>query len=181
MKKTLILVAVVGIAVAALAFGAAGNAYAQDDTPEFPFGGRGGFGRHGGRGGFGVGMMGWDGDGEAGPMHDAMSSAIADALGMTVDDLLAAHAEGKTAWDLAEEQGLTAEEFSTLMLDARNAALAQAVADGTITQEQADWMQNRWNEMNENGFGPGSGFCDGSGFRGGMRGPGMHGYWNTQP
>lgn len=167
MKKTIIFVAVVGIAVAALAFGSAGYAYAQDDNPDSPFGGRGGVGRHGGRGSFGMGWHdNWDGDGEAGPMHDAMSSAIADAFGLTVEELEAAHEEGKTAWDIAEEQGLTDEEFSTLMFDARSTALAQAVADGTITQEQADWMQSRWDEAKENGFGPGSGSCDGRG-RGG--------------
>ncbi len=146
MKKTIILVAVVGIVV--LAFGTAGYAFAQDDDPEPPFGGR--FG-HGGRG------DGWFGKGK-GEMHEMMQATIADALGLTVDELEAAHNEGKTAWDLAEEQGLTDEEFSTLMFDARSGALAQAVADGTITQEQADWMQSRWNEMKEKGFGPGS--CD---------------------
>nr|MBC8496556.1 hypothetical protein [Chloroflexota bacterium] len=65
--------------------------------------------------------------------------------------------------------------------DARNAAFEQAVADGTITQEQVDWMQSRWEYMQENGYGPGSDFCDDSGTLGGTRGPGMRGSWNTQP
>lgn len=170
MKKTLLIVAVVG--VAALVLGVAGYAYAQDDDPSTPFG-RGGFGQHGG---FGPGMMGWDGDAEYGPMHETMEAAIAEALGVTVEELEAAHDAGKTAWDIAEEQGLTEEEFGTLMFDARKVAIDQAVADGTLTQEQADWMQSRWDEMQENGFGPGSAGCDGSGHRGGR---GMGGRWSS--
>ncbi len=166
MKKTLLIVAVVGVAVAALVVGGVGFAYAQDDDPSTPFGH--GFGRHGG---FGHGMFGWDGDGEVGPMHETMQAAIAEALGMTVEELEAAHELGKTAWDIAQEQGLTEDEFSTLISDARMAGLEQAVADGTISQEQADWIQSRWEEMAENGFGPGKGGCDGEGHHGG-RGPG---------
>lgn len=176
MKKTLIFVAVIGIF--AIALGVVGFAYAQDDDPETkPWGGRGWHGQ---------GMMGrWgyddDGDGKAGPMHDSMHAAIAEALGLTVEELDAAHDEGKTAWDIAEEQGLGEEEFSTLMFDARSSALQQAVADGSITQEQADWMQSRWDDMYENGYGPGSGWCHDGDFQGRGRGHGMHGYWNSQP
>jgi len=57
MKKTILIVAVVG--VVALILGGVGYAYAQDDDPSDSFGR--GFGRHGG---FGHGMFGWDGDGE---------------------------------------------------------------------------------------------------------------------
>ncbi len=168
MKKTLLIVAVVG--VVALVLGVAGYAYAQDDDPSSPFG-WGRFGRHGG---FGHGMKGWDGDGEFGPMHETMQAAIAEALGLTVEELEAAREEGTSPWDIAQEQGLTEEEFSALMADARSAAIEQAVADGILTQEQADWMQSHWEEMQEKGFGPGSGFCDGDGPRGGGRGPGRH-------
>jgi hypothetical protein len=65
---------------------------------------------------------------------------------MTVEELDAAHAEGKRLEEIAEEQGV---ELQTV-LDARQAALeealAQAVADGVITQEQADWMLARMDE-----------------------------------
>ncbi|MBC8505831.1 MAG: hypothetical protein ISR58_00065 [Anaerolineales bacterium] len=167
MKKTILIVAVVG--VVALVLSGVGYAYAQDDDPSTPFG-RGGFGRHAE---FGHGMMGWDGDGEYGPMHETMQAAIAEALGLTVEELDAAWEEGKSPWDVAQEQGLTEEEFSTLIFDARTAGLEQAVANGDLTQEQADWMQSRWDEMKEAGFGPGSGGCDGDGFgHHGGRGPG---------
>lgn len=176
MKKTLIFVAVLGMF--ALALGVVGFAYAQDDDPATPFG------PWSGRGGHGPGMMGrWydDGDGEAGPMHETMQASIAAALGLTVEELDAAYDDGNTVWDIAQEQGLTSEEFSALMFDARSTALEQAVTDGSITQEQADWMQSRWTEMQESGFGPGSGFCSGDGFQSGGHGPGMHGNWGSQP
>lgn len=162
MKKTLILLVAVG--VFALTFGAVSNAYAQETTPPMPsFGGRG-F-----RGSFG----GFDG-----PLHDVMSAAIADALGISVDELDAAEAEGKTAWDLAQEQGLTQEEFAILMSEARSAALAQAVADGTITQEQVDAMQSYGAGQQFNGFASGLADCDDSGPRGSRR-PGGPGFGGT--
>lgn len=151
MKKTMILLAVVG--VLAMMLGVVGFVYAQDDEPDTPFGW--GFGHHGGRGGHGRGWFGKD-EGDFGPMHEPMQAAIAEALGLTVEDLDAAYEEGKTPWDLAEEQGLSEDEFSTLIFDARQAGLEQAVADGTISQEMADWIQSHWDEMSEKGFSPGS-------------------------
>lgn len=159
MKKTLIGISVVGVLIIAL--GVVGYAYAQETTPPAPpsdgeYGT--GFGYRGARG---RGMMGWDG--EYGPLHEVMSAAIADALGISVEELNAAHQAGETAWDIAQEQGLTEDEFRTLMFAARETALEQAVQDGLISQEQADWMQSRWDYMQENGFGPGSENCDGNG------------------
>jgi len=166
MKKTILIVAVVGVVALMLGgVGYVGYAYAQDDDPDTPFG----HGGKGHRGGFGQGMMSWagKGDGEVGPLHETMQAAIAEALGTTVEALDAAYEDGKSPWDIAQEQGLTEEEFSALIFDAHQAGLEQAVADGDLTQEQADWMQSRWDEMKENGFGPGSGGCDGDGHRGG--------------
>jgi hypothetical protein len=110
-------------------------------------------------------------DGEYGPLHDAMIAAMAEAFGMTPEEIQAAHDAGKTMWDIAEEQGLSADEFQALMIEARTKALEQAVAGGLITQEQADWMLSRMNQQFAAGYGPGSGACDGTGRRGG--GPGM--------
>ncbi len=121
---SLALVAVIG---AALVMGV-GIVNAQAPTPEPPqgFGGRGGW------------MMGGDT-----PMSEYMHAALADKLGLTVEELEAKVAEGVTAWQIAEAQGLTVEEFQALMLEARTEALTQMVADGVITQEQADWMSQR--------------------------------------
>ncbi len=113
-------------------------------------GGRPGYGRGGMLGGgmmgggprSGYGMMGGLGRG-AGVLHDYMLDAFAAALDLpraTLDERVAA---GETLYDIAVAQGLNQADFVTLMQTARDTALDQAVADGVLTQEQADWMRNR--------------------------------------
>ena len=121
---------------------------------------------------FGAGMMGW-GDGEdnsaetspaaktdrpgphAGgpPPHrelwrsvfdrEAMQATLAEVLGLSVDELKAAREAGKTPRDLAQEQGVDPETVRTAMEAYRTQALAQAVAAGILTQEQADRIASR--------------------------------------
>jgi hypothetical protein len=121
-----------------------------------------------GRGGVGPGYM-WDGghmwdddfDGDwpgygmmGGAYQDEMHAAIADALGMSVEELEQAMWEdGKTIWQLADEQGISQDEFLAAMQDAHDSVLAQMVADGVISQEQADWMSEH---MAEGPYGPGN-------------------------
>ena len=176
MKKTLLVLTIVGVAV--LALGVAGFAYAQSQTPPpFPgygpgmMGGGYGYGRGGmmGQGygpgimgaGFGYGMMG--AYGEMGALHEYMYPAMAAALGLTPEEFDARHEVGETFWDIAEAQGLTAEEAWALMQTARDEALRQAVAEGVITQEFADWMLAHMDAMHGGVYGPGSGHCDGGG------------------
>lgn len=66
---------------------------------------------------------------------------LATALGMTTKELQAAYAAGKTLTELMAAQGLDAATVRENLQAAHVAALAQAVADGVITQEQADEMQ----------------------------------------
>lgn len=146
MKKFIAIAIVVGLVAV---FGVVSLVNAQNPTPPAP-------GQGFGRGMMG-GMMG-GANGQYGPMHEYMQAALAEKLGISVDELNAAHADGKTFWDLAEEKGLTAEEAQQAMLDARSAALDAMVADGALTQEQADWMKSH-----------GAGMMGGSG-RGGCMG-----------
>jgi hypothetical protein len=44
---------------------------------------------------------------------------------------------------IALSTGLTVDQFRTLMVETRSQAIDQAVADGTLTQTQADWMSQR--------------------------------------
>jgi hypothetical protein len=182
MKKTLLIVAFVSITV--LTLGLAGYAYAQDQTPDYPYGpgmmgsfdgyspgmmeeydGYGpGFG-HGMMGG--RGMMGWNG-GE-GPMHDTMIASLAEALGLSVDEIEARHDAGETIWEIAEAEGLTAEDIQELMFSTHEVALEDAVANGLLTQEQAEWMDGHMEQMWDGGNHCGE--QNGSGFgshRGGM-------------
>ena len=97
-----------------------------------------------------------------GLLHDEMIAVFSERLGISVDDINARLTAGETLYAIALSEGLTAEEITTLMTDARNQAIDQAVADGTLTQTQADWMKSRSTMM-------GSG-TPGTRGTGGMRG-----------
>ena len=93
---------------------------------------------------------------------------MAEALGISVDALEDARAEGKTLSELLEEQGLESATYRENLAAAHEAAIAQAVKDGVITQDQADLLQSF--PAGECGFGRGGR----GGFRGGgFFGPGM--------
>ena len=98
--------------------------------------------------------------GQYGPMHAAMVAAVADGLGISSEALDAALADGKTMWQVAEEQGLSSDEIVTLMENAHDIALEQAVADGVITADQAEWMDGHMQQM-LNGNGRFGGHCSG--------------------
>jgi hypothetical protein len=122
----------------------------------------------GGRGG----MMGQSG---SGLLHDYMLAGFAAAFDMDVADLQARIDAGETMYDVALGLGYTQESFTELMVTVRSEAINQALADGVITQEQADWMLSRLAQRAEAGFGTGT--CTGDcqmGGRGG-RGGGMGG------
>jgi hypothetical protein len=72
--------------------------------------------------------------------HDAMQATMAEAFGLTVDEFAAALAEGQKPRQLAAELGLDWAEIQVAMQAAHAEALAQAVAEGLITQEQANQM-----------------------------------------
>ncbi len=85
-------------------------------------------------------------------MHTYMQDALAEKLGMTSDELSASLTDGKSLLDLAAEKGLTVAEFQTLRDEAHVAAIDKALADGAISQDQADWMKENQPGMH-NGFG----------------------------
>lgn len=115
-----------------------------------------------------------------------MEAALSEALGISLEDFQAAKAEGLRAFDIALEQGISENEFTALLAEARKSALAEAVADGVITQELADAMQAHFDQMGTRQFGSGTGICDGTGAgqmgqnSGGGRGGG-HNWGNRQP
>jgi hypothetical protein len=75
-----------------------------------------------------------------GPVHEYMHAALAAALGLARDEFDARLSSGETPWSIGVAQGLGEDEVAALLAAARAEALAAAVADGVITQEQADWM-----------------------------------------
>ena len=64
--------------------------------------------------------------------------AIAGMLSISVEELNTAEAQGKTAGDLAVEAGMKPDDFQRLVQEKFAALLDEAVAAGTITQQDAD-------------------------------------------
>ncbi|MBN1629170.1 MAG: hypothetical protein JW990_05370 [Thermoleophilia bacterium] len=119
-----ILVAVLAVV---LALAVAVPAFAAVETPAgTPAGaGYGGQG-HGAMFGGGAGVRGID--------------AAATALNMDAADLAAERQAGKSLADVAASKGMSTESLISALLATREAALADAVTSGRITQEQADYM-----------------------------------------
>ena len=174
MKKTLLIVALVVLALGALGVGIVA---AQGGQPPVN--------------GYGPGMM-WGGNGGYGWMHDYVEQALAEKLGLTEEQVEDALASGKTMFQIALDNGIAEAELAVFMTEVHQAAFDQAVSDGVITREQADWMLQRMQTMFQNGYGFGNcpmhgGYYpqDGTGFRGGS-GPGMMwggrgGRWQPAP
>lgn len=124
-KKTLILIGGL-LAVAVLLAGVrVTTAYAQDGTPPAPTDERGP--GHGKRG-----------------LGETGLAAAAEALDMTTDEVSAALAEGKTLADLATTAGVDIEDVRAAIQSAHavelRARIEAGVADGSITQDKADWL-----------------------------------------
>jgi uncharacterized membrane protein len=103
-----------------------------------------------------------------------MFDTAAEALGLTPEEFFAKLHDGVSLAEIAEEQGIELEDVYDAMnvdrVEAMREAIAQAVEDGSITQDQADWLL----EGIERGFFPmGQGFGL-RGMRGGF-GCGMRG------
>lgn len=135
--------------------------FAQEPTPESEVP----FGRHhgGDRGGFGHGMFGFGG-------QWTMFDAAAEALGLTPGELFTELHAGKSLADVAEAQDIEIEAVQEALQAARVEAMRQrieqAVEDGNMSQEQADWLL----EGLEKGFAP---------MGRGLRGPGCGGRFST--
>lgn len=160
MKKTLLIVAIVILALGALGVGAV---FAQGgNPPSTPFGN--------GRGMMGQGMM---GGGGYGVMHDYVERALADKLGLT-EEQVEQELTTKPMYQIALDHGIAQADLQAFMLDVHETAFAAAVKDGVMTQAQADAMLAR---MAQNGFGTGTCPMGGGGFGRGMMGGGR---WQNQ-
>jgi polyhydroxyalkanoate synthesis regulator phasin len=76
-----------------------------------------------------------------GPGHRFLAHDLADiaeALGVEEDDVRAALEDGRTIAELAEEQGVEVSDVVDAIMSAQRERLDQAVADGDLTQEEAD-------------------------------------------
>jgi hypothetical protein len=167
--KIIGLAAVIGI-VALAALAGAAVAFAQSGTPTSPAGTC-----PGAAGGYGAGMMGGygmmgGGYGVMAEYRDVIHAKIAEALGLSLDDFNAALAEGKTSYVIAQEKGVDFATVQAAMQAGMQEALKQAVADGKLTQAQADWMLSHHAQMQ-------TWHAQGGGPMMGGRGRGMMGGW----
>jgi len=147
-----------GLLVALLVVGVIGatSAYAQSSTSTLSHG-------RGPGGGRGLGLV--------------ELQVAAEALDMTTDELITALQSGKTLEEIADEAGVELQDVQDAIQAAHEEELRtrieQAVADGTMTQEKADWLL----EGLEKGFLDGPGF----GFGFGPHGPRPDQAPSTQP
>lgn len=130
--------------------------------------------------GFGMGPGGGRGQmmGIGGPENSLISIA-AEKLGLTNDELIAELQAGKTIADVAVEKNVAVDTIVDAVLAAHTERLNEQVANGQLTQEQADAMlvlmkANVTERINGQGPAQGQGFGFGGG-RGDHAGMGMMG------
>ncbi len=98
-------------------------------------------------------------------------AAVAERLGISPDELWAALGEGRTIAEIAADNGVDIEAVVDAIAAEHEEWLVRAVADGELTQEQADRLRQRAEERARaivDGEGPGRGP--------GGRGPGPRGH-----
>ena len=127
--KNKMLVVIAGLMAALLIVGVVGatGVFAQTPTPAAPV--------QNGRG---------PGDGHGFRLGQPEMEAAAQALNMTTDELSTALQSGKTLEQIATDQGVDFAKVQTAIQEAHKTELRdriqQALTDGTITQENADWL-----------------------------------------
>lgn len=75
---------------------------------------------------------------------------MAGILGMTQEQLKSKLQSGKRMPEIISERGMTVEQFNQKVLEAQKEALAKAVSEGKLTQEQADKMIQRMEQRHNN-------------------------------
>jgi hypothetical protein len=111
----------------------------------------------------------------------ALLNIAAEELGMSAKDLWAELKDGKSVADVAAEQGVDTQVIVDAYLTKMSERLDQAVEDGKLTQERADWMLEqagaKFQELMEKTWDDCD--CRPGGFRGGKR-PGRLGSFPGQ-
>lgn len=79
-------------------------------------------------------------DKRKGQLHDLRISAWAEALGLTKEELETRLENGDRIHEIAAELGYEDDEFTTLAQEVRESVLSAAVAEGIITEEQAEGL-----------------------------------------
>jgi hypothetical protein len=115
---------------------------------------------------------------QVGTIHTYMVAALADRLNLTIDKVETRVNAGETMYAIALAEGIAQADLPAFLDEVRTAAIKAAVADGVVTQAQADRMIQRglhqgsgmmsfWNSTHN-----GAGACTGTGV---PASSGMHG------
>lgn len=99
---------------------------------------------------------GWSSETAYPPMHEDMIQAVADATGLTTDEIESRLDAGEHLVDIALDAGLTEEAFFDLMAETREAFLEEALENGWITEEHFAWMLEHHEDLP---YGYGFGGC----------------------
>lgn len=112
-----------------------------------------------------IGLLGVTGTAFAAVSGTTPAEITAGLTGKTVEQVTAERSDGKTYGTIADEAGKL-EEFKAQILEQKKSVLDQRVADGKITQEQADAIYNslKSNQANCDGTGNGIGKSAQAGF-----------------
>jgi len=92
-----------------------------------------------------------------GSLHEYMEVALAEKLGIPLAEVEAAFEAGQTLYQFALDNGIAEADLPAFMLEVRTAAVEAALADGVITEFQAERM------LRSKGFGMGGGMMGGTG------------------
>jgi hypothetical protein len=149
----LMVVAVAALAVFGTVTAVSAQGPIQNDNLTQGFGGRGG----------GMRGIGNQGEIENEEVHALMMDAYAEALGIPATEIDSRLEAGETFSQIALSTGLTFEEFWALKSQVKADVAAEALAQGFITQAEADLMQQAALRQGTRGGMRGSGFGTGAG------------------
>lgn len=141
LKKTVI---AIGMAVIAAGLIYTGVSFAQADDPAPQPGGFWGGMGHGQRRGEAFQVMGGI---DRSAVRDAMHSTLAAGLGIPQEELDSRLAAGERPYEIAASLGFSDEEFVELHTAARDSAISKLLANGVVTEDQAEWMRSHQGGM----------------------------------
>lgn len=148
--KKLIWITAGFLAIAVLAFSLSSPVLAADPAQGGPW--------NGGQGERGRGFVDQDQDGICdacgnapremninldGALKDYIHEPLANALGISAEELTEHRESGETLADIAADLGFDLAEIRDIFSEVRSEALESAVEDGILTQEEADWLSSR--------------------------------------
>lgn len=95
------------------------------------------------------------------------ASIVAKLINSNVEDVLKAHQNGATFFEIAQGKGVDLSNYQAALQNGKNAYIDEQVKAGTLTEEQAKIIKDRMAQQIEN--------CDGLGNNNGFGGRGCNG------